>query len=512
MQNILISISKVIAIPIVSILTLAGYDVSSSVPLQQKINTLDNKVQSIGTEVNKVKLGAYNITGGGTYRLQSSIGSTDTTIKLSSFKEPVSNLPYTMSYLNTSVAYGTLDPQQPTRSEFVSFTGITQNADGTATLTGVTRGLARSYPYTASSTLRQTHSGQSIFILSDSPQHFAEYAIKRNDETITGDWLVPNPVNPTSVANRQYVDGQVFGGIGNASETATGTVEIATGLEIASSTTSGTLGRLAIPASLATSTYNSATAGLKVVVTQNDGKIDNNFLNGVVTLSGNNTYTGNNNFSTSTTATTTIGSFPAWEIGKQKQVFTSSGTFTVPSGIARVWVRVVGGGGGGGGASSDGANAGGGGGGAGGYSEEFVDVSATTSVEITVGSGGNGGNNETNGGTGGASSFSTFLSATGGTGGTGAPGAAGVGAGGGGGAGSGGDLNVTGGGGTAGGPDSGGGGGSGPLGGGGRGVYITSPGSSGGSYGGGGGGGHGGSGMGGSQGGAGAGGVVIITW
>ncbi len=110
------------------------------------------------------------MTGGGTYRLQSSIGTTNTTIKLSSFLEPVSGTPYTMAIINTSKAYGTLDPQTPDRSEFISFTGITQYADGTATLTGVTRGLSRSYPYTTSTTFKQTHSGQSIFVMSNSPQ------------------------------------------------------------------------------------------------------------------------------------------------------------------------------------------------------------------------------------------------------------------------------------------------------------------------------------------------------
>ena len=127
----------------------------------------------------------YYPAGGGTYTLQSSIGLTNTTIKLSSFKEPVSNNLYTMSYLNSDLECGTIDPNT-SKSEFISFTGITQNADGSATLTGVTRGLMRSYPYTASTTLRQPHSGQSNFILSDSLCLFNQYAVKQNNETITG--------------------------------------------------------------------------------------------------------------------------------------------------------------------------------------------------------------------------------------------------------------------------------------------------------------------------------------
>ncbi len=227
--------------------------------------------------------GDFNPTGGTTYRLSSSIGTTDTTIRLSSFKEPVSNIPYTMSYLGTDIGYGTLDPQN-SRSEFISFTGITQNSNGTASLTGVTRGLARSPGAssdgctTASSTLRQSHSGQSIFILSDSPCFFNEYAVKQNDETITGDWLVPNPVNPTSIANKQYVDGQVFGGIGNASETATGTVEIATLAEAAAGTTNGSLGRLALPSSLSTSTWTAAATTGNIPTLGAGGKLDSFFI------------------------------------------------------------------------------------------------------------------------------------------------------------------------------------------------------------------------------------------
>lgn len=151
------------------------------------------------------------VTGGSTYRLQSSISSTQTTITLSSFKEPVSGTPYTMSYLNSSIEYATLDPQTQ-NSEFISFTGITQNADGTATLTGVTRGLSRSSPYTESTTFKTTHAGQSILILSNPPQLYNSLSFKGNDEVITGDWSVPTPVNPGSIANRAWVLSVINGG------------------------------------------------------------------------------------------------------------------------------------------------------------------------------------------------------------------------------------------------------------------------------------------------------------
>ncbi len=98
------------------------------------------------------------------------------------------------------------------------------------------------------------------------------------------------------------------------------------------------------------------------------------------------------------------------------QLFTSSGTWTKPTGITKVLVKLVGGGGGGG------YNSGGGGGG-GGYAEGVVSV--TGDISVTVGTGGSGTTGGT-GGTGGTSSFST-LSATGGGGGVASGGAGGAG-------------------------------------------------------------------------------------
>ncbi len=146
-------------------------------------------------------MATFNPAGGQTYNLNSSISSTATSITLSSFAEPVSGVLYTMVLLNTSIMYGTIQPKTSS-SEFISFTGITQNADGTATLTGVTRGLAKKYPYTASATFQLPHSGQSPFILSDAPQVFSKYTNKDNDEHVTGLWTfdqTPIGLNPGAV-------------------------------------------------------------------------------------------------------------------------------------------------------------------------------------------------------------------------------------------------------------------------------------------------------------------------
>ncbi len=118
------------------------------------------------------------------------------------------------------------------------------------------------------------------------------------------------------------------------------------------------------------------------------------------------------------------------------QTFTSSGTWTKPSGVTKIKVTVVGGGGGGGSYSGGIYGSGGGGGGA---CVKYINVTSITSETVTIGAAGaasSGGS----GGTGGTSSFGAHCSATGGLGGT----AGGPSSGGAGGIGSSGDLNIRG--------------------------------------------------------------------
>lgn len=106
--------------------------------------------------------------------------------------------------------------------------------------------------------------------------------------------------------------------------------------------------------------------------------------------------------------------------------------WTVPAGISRIRVRVIGGGGGSGGSGYN-TNPGGAGGGGGGYAEGYFAVSPGQVFPVTVGGGGGGGAayNGTGGG-GGTSSFHNWITATGGAGGIAgtAPGAGGNGYGG----------------------------------------------------------------------------------
>ena len=116
------------------------------------------------------------------------------------------------------------------------------------------------------------------------------------------------------------------------------------------------------------------------------------------------------------------------------QVFTSSGTYTKPTGINRIRVFITGGGGAGGNGDSGVTYSAAGGGAAGGTAIELLDASSITTVTVTIGAG------AVNGGAAsGTSSFGSFCSATGGTNGKNTNGAGGTNIGG---NGVGGDLNL----------------------------------------------------------------------
>ncbi len=229
-------------------------------------------------------------------------------------------------------------------------------------------------------------------------------------------------LNRQNVASVGLVQDTAFSGAGiiNASATNKGSVQLATGAQAAASTGTGSSGALLVlPSSIATSTYNSATAANVVVITGGTGKIDNSFI-ATTTLFNNSNLLG-----TTTVAATSslkVGSFSAWEIGKQYQIFSSTGTstFSAPAGVQHVFVEVQGGGNDGGGASTSGHS--GSGGGAGGYCAKMVDLTGTSTVQVHVGGGGDWSTFGTNGfycrGNGGTAGTDAASSHQGGAGGT----------------------------------------------------------------------------------------------
>jgi hypothetical protein len=135
---------------------------------------------------------------------------------------------------------------------------------------------------------------------------------------------------------------------------------------------------------------------------------------------------------------------PTWTtpggIAPTIQVFTSTGTYTKPTGLKAAWVRLVGGGGGAASANSTDTTADGGGGG--GYSEELLAAASIGATEtVTIGTAGTGGTSGGNGTAGGTTSFGALLSATGGAGGVSPRADSGTA----GGTGSGGNVNIPGG-------------------------------------------------------------------
>lgn len=101
--------------------------------------------------------------------------------------------------------------------------------------------------------------------------------------------------------------------------------------------------------------------------------------------------------------------FSSAYVGAKAQLFTSSGTFTVPDGVTSLKITVVGGGGGS-------TTYWGGTAGLGGCAQGVYPVTAGASYTVTVGAGGASSTGASGMGGGGASSFGALISATGGAG------------------------------------------------------------------------------------------------
>jgi len=146
--------------------------------------------------------------------------ATATEIILSSFKLPDGTL-ITMDMFGDT-GYFTQEPGT-SKEENGIFTGVTQNANGTATLTGVVKGLKFVAPYTSDSALKLAHAGGTILIISNSAPFYNELSAKDNDEIITSQYTFTDPKIPkmdvysaptddTQFATKKYVDEIASGG------------------------------------------------------------------------------------------------------------------------------------------------------------------------------------------------------------------------------------------------------------------------------------------------------------
>lgn len=153
----------------------------------------------------------------------------DVTLTLKSFKT-IDGVNLAMTDFG-SVGFGTLEPGNGTLEEQISFTGVTQNANGTATLTGIKSVLFLD-PYTESSGLAKTHAGSTSFIISNTAGYYSKFVAKGNDETITGihtytaSPIVPTGGTGTQAANATDIANAVTGASGTATNSVFGTVKL----------------------------------------------------------------------------------------------------------------------------------------------------------------------------------------------------------------------------------------------------------------------------------------------
>lgn len=346
------------------------------------------------------------------------VTSSATTITLTSFTS-AGGTPLTMSNFGSN-GYIVLEPNSTSKIENITFTGITQNSNGSAILTGVTRGISFTAPFVATTALQKQHAGGSYAICSNPAVFYQNEFVEVNGNNTI--W----PTASSSPASKGYADYVGSGGanIIPATTIAQGVVQLATGGQQASSTPVGSTGFNLVPwtsnaTDTPTATCNAtyAAKGANCAVVANTlGHIDPGFVSSSTSFSV--------SASSTLMASTSIGNFMALNIGKNMFISTSTGTSTwaVPAGISRALVELCGAGGGGtvnaGGASNEV------GGGAGATAIGIINFPATSTIQFFIGTGGIGVSGS-GGTTGGWATFGTngfYMSAQGGNGGNGAAG------------------------------------------------------------------------------------------
>lgn len=400
-----------------------------------------------------------------------------TSITLTSLTDIYGNV-LTMSDFG-GLGYFTCEPDT-TNSEGGTFTGVTANANGTYTLTGVKTMLAKS-PYTQTSGLVRQHSGGTKVVITDNVGFWDTFLNKNNDSTVLGKITLtstqkmiydasPTLTDDKEVATKKYVDDVAIAGAPDASTTVKGIVEEATQAEVLAKTATGSTGaRLFVnPSTLAStllSDYKADTGSANAYVITPAPAITAYTAGQVFSFKATNANTTTSTLNVNGLGVKTIkkgagstdlasgdiaagmivqveydgtnfvmlnpvANAPTVTLTTDIQIFSTAATanWTKPTGAKWVEVTAIGGGGGGG-AGSGGAVTGGGGGGSYAY-KRFSASALGTTESYTVGAGGAGGTQAgTNTGTsGGFSSFGTtvLLKAPGGTGGSAIAGAGGV--------------------------------------------------------------------------------------
>lgn len=263
---------------------------------------------------------------------------------------------------------------------------------------GAFNGSARWLDITVSNGVSQTLSPR-VPVLPTPYAQFAAIAATVTNGAIMNSQLAPNAVATTNIQNGAVTTAQIaIGAVTNANLTANAVA--ATNIQNYAITTTQIANGAVTNRNLTANAVNATNIAGGQVVKSINGLTDNVTLSliGVLTA-GANTVLFTNGYALQMSA-----------LVPNIQVFTTNGTFIVPTNVTRIQVEMWGGGGGGGTGNSFGGS--GGGGGAGGYAFNVLNVVPGTNYPVTVGIGG------TNGVAGTFSSFSNLVSATGGGAGT----------------------------------------------------------------------------------------------
>lgn len=147
----------------------------------------------------------------------------DTTLILASFND-INGTALTMTSFG-SIGTGTVEPGSGTNEEQIIFTGVTTNANGSITLTGISS-VGFEYPYTLTTGFAKSHFGGTSFVLSDTAYLYTQYANLNGTSAFSISPTVPTPTSATQVANKAYVDGVAIAGAPKAGTTTFGIVEL----------------------------------------------------------------------------------------------------------------------------------------------------------------------------------------------------------------------------------------------------------------------------------------------
>lgn len=156
-----------------------------------------------------------------------------TSITLNSMLQIDQVTPVTMADFGNK-GFATIEPGNGTREEQVSFTSIVQNANGTATLSGVSTVLF-AYPYTETSGTALSHPGGVTFVITNTSGFYNRFASTEDDQTIDGDWTFSahSPTIPTEISSEthraasiEYVNAIAISGSPDASDTVIGITKL----------------------------------------------------------------------------------------------------------------------------------------------------------------------------------------------------------------------------------------------------------------------------------------------